>query len=80
MPIHRFRDLDEARRALWADASDPSLAARIHRLWQFSRRLASPRIPRGLRRFRTIEDANEERERWVQERVQALLIERGQVE
>ena len=75
MPIERFRDLDTARRALWVDGDDPNLTARIRRLWAISSRLVPLGIPRGLRKFRRIEDANREREAWVERRVRA--IERG---
>ena len=77
MPVRRFRDLDDARRALWTASDDPTLAERVRRFWRFSARLAPPSASRGLRRFRTIEDANAERERRVTERVQALLAERA---
>jgi hypothetical protein len=73
MPVYRFRDLDEARRALWVDPDDPALAKRIRGLWKFSARLVELRIPRGLRRFRSIEEANQEREEWVGARARALL-------
>jgi hypothetical protein len=64
MPVQRFRDFDEARRALWADAGDPELSRRIRRLWAFSARLVSRRAPRGVRRFRTLEDACRDRSAW----------------
>lgn len=76
MPVQRFRDLDEARRALWISPDDPNLANRIRRLWRFSARLAKPSVFRGIRRFRGIEEANAEREHRVQDRVRALLTER----
>jgi len=60
--VHRFRDLDEARRALWTTSDDPRLATRIRRLWQFTARLARPSPSPGVRRFRTIEEANAERQ------------------
>jgi hypothetical protein len=72
MPVERFRDLDAARRALWAAPDDPNLAARIRRLWAVSSRLVSLGIPRGVRKFRRIEDANREREAWVERRVRGL--------
>jgi hypothetical protein len=72
MPLQRFRDFDEARRALWVQPGDPSLVPRIRSLWEFARRLAPGAPPRGLRRFRTIEEANAERDEWVAARVRAL--------
>jgi hypothetical protein len=72
MPWQRFRDFDEARRALWVRPGDPQLVPRIRSLWAFARRLAPGAPPRGLRRFRTIEEANEERDVWTAQRVRAL--------
>jgi hypothetical protein len=77
VPVHRFRDLDDARRALWTGVDDPNLADRIRRVWRFSARLARPSARRGVLRFRTIDEANAEREQRVTERVQALLAERA---
>jgi hypothetical protein len=76
LPIQRFRSLDEARRALWVDPSDPALPNRIRRLWRFSARLARLNPPRGVQRFRSIEEANAERGRQETERVRALQAER----
>jgi hypothetical protein len=77
MPIQRFRSLDEARRALWVAPDDPALVTRIRQVWRFSARLLDRRIPRGLRRFASIEAANAERERWIADRIDALVRERG---
>ena len=76
MPIRRFRTHDDARRALWCDSDDPTLHRRIARLWSAARRLAAPRIPRGLRKFRSIAEANEEREQWGTARIRALQLSR----
>jgi hypothetical protein len=77
MPIQRFRSLDEAGRALWVAPDDPALVTRIRQVWRFSARLLDRRIPRGLRRFASIEAANAERERWIAARIDALVRERG---
>jgi hypothetical protein len=77
MPIQRFRTHDDARRALWCDSEDPELHRRIARLWATGVRLAPLRIPRGLRKFRSIEEANREREEWVTARVRALAATRS---
>jgi transposase InsO family protein len=76
MPVQRFRTHDAARRALWCDREDPSLHRRIARLWAAAGRLVAPRIPRGLRKFRSIEDANQDRERWVAARILSLQASR----
>jgi len=76
MPLQRFRDFDEARRALWVPRGDAGLARRIRSLWSFARRLAPGSAPRGIRRFRTQDEANRERDAWVEERVRALRASR----
>ena len=55
MGVQRFRTFDEARRALWLDAGDPSILERMRRL----KALAATRRPvrRGVTRCRTIEEA-----------------------
>ncbi len=72
MSLERFKTLDEARQALWAGHAGAETGARIRRLWAFARRLAPGAAPRGLRRFRTLEDAGREREAWIALRARAL--------
>jgi hypothetical protein len=76
MPLQRFRDFDEARRALEVETGDPELVPRIRRLWAFASRLAPGSAPRGLRKFRTIEEANRDRDAWIELRVRALREQR----
>jgi hypothetical protein len=76
MPVQKFRDFDEARKALWADSGQIDLVPRIKRLWAFSTRLTPPQIPRGIRKFRSIEEANQDRDNWVRRRVSALRAKR----
>lgn len=76
MPLQRFRDFDEARRALWVQRDDPELVPRIARLWVFARRLAPGAAPRGIRKFRTLEEANRDRESWTAQRIRALRTKR----
>ena len=77
MPVQRFRSFEDARRALWVDSRDPSLAARIRRVWRLSARLAAPTPRRGVIRFRSMEEANRERDARVTARVHALLAKRA---
>ena len=62
MPVTKFKDFDDARRALWTDSNHPRLTQRIRRLWEFSRRLAPPVAPKGVQYFPSIEAANRERD------------------
>ncbi len=72
MPVQRFRSFADARRALWLPPGDPKLLARIRTLWDFSARLAPGAAPRGVRKFRTLEEANRDRDLWTQRRIHSL--------
>jgi len=72
MPLQRFRDFEEARRALWIERDDPQLVSRIRSLWTFARRLAPGGAPRGIRRFRSPEEAGRERDEWIEIRARKL--------
>lgn len=74
MPVQRFRDLDEARRALWANADDAP--GRARRLWRLFARLVGGSMPRGIRKFGSIEEANRDRDQWIDRRVQMLRAQR----
>lgn len=76
MPLQRFRDFEEARCALWVERGDPGLVSRIQSVWAFASRLAPGAAPRGMRRFRTLEEAQREREGWIELRARALRAAR----
>lgn len=79
MPVRKFRDSEDARRELWVDSSDPSLGPRIRALWARSVRLAPSMAPRGLRKFRSVHEADQERQEWIQRRVDFLRAARDRV-
>lgn len=63
MPVQKFRTLEEADRALEMMQSTPKqLARRVDSLWKFSASLAPRQSFRGVRKYRSIEDANRDRE------------------
>lgn len=66
MPIQRFRTQEEARQGRWLPSGDPRIGPRLRQLWAFARRLLPPghEFPRGVQKFRSIEEADRERERW----------------
>ncbi len=70
MPVQKFRTFEEARVALWSSPDDPKLPDRIRRWWCVCARFSRTHAPRGVRKFRTIEEANAERETW---RVETFL-------
>ncbi len=65
MPFYRFRTLEEARRALWLKPGDPRLERTVQWVWALSAELIGPHPqPRGLKKFRTLEEADADRKQW----------------
>ncbi len=64
MPVQRFRSFEAAREALWGEAGDPEHLRRVRWLWAFADRLCARRFPPGVYRYRSIDEAQRERERW----------------
>jgi len=65
MPVTKFRTFEEARRALvrQAPSDAAALAARVADLWAFAALLAPPLDFRGVRKYSSIEEADEDRRR-----------------
>jgi len=77
MPVQKFRSVEEMPAVPWCESLDEECLRRIAKLWsRFS--LLSPRVyPRGVFKFRSIEEAQEARERVTQENIDRLRRERG---
>ena len=59
MPVQKFRSFDEATRALATQPAEPdTIAARVASLWALSSSLTPPLGFRGVRKYRSIEEAN----------------------
>ena len=75
MPVEKFRTFDEASLALVrrgdSRGDDAALPARIAALWSMSAALAAPLACRGVRKFRTSEEASADRDRMTIERAHA---------
>lgn len=63
MPVYRFKDHQSARDALFTE-TDPAVYMRRARwLWAVSAKLSPPRIPRGLNRYNSMDDAQAARDK-----------------
>ena len=76
MPVYKFSSVDEMQRARRAQGllpDDPRLPRVIRFVWTLSWEMAGRFIPpRGVFKFRSIEEANAHRKAWEQERVDRL--------
>lgn len=77
MPVEKFRDPEDARRALWLPTGDPSIPDRLRALLDLCHQMTPTSSPRGVRKFASIEAAQRERDERVAERVRQLQAERG---
>lgn len=77
MPIQKFRSVEDMPRPLGEDiANDIDLRRRISALWKRAARI-SPRVyPRGIFKFRTLEEAQQARDRVTAENVERILQQR----
>jgi hypothetical protein len=80
MPLRKYRSIEEAAaEPQWLPTGDPAIARRIRYLWQMSEFLLSPvgtRIPPGVSKHRSIEEADSHRQRWEDERFELLRAAR----
>jgi len=80
MPVRKYRSLEDMNREnRWLPTGDSSILQKIRYLWRFSELLLRPVgtcIPRGIRKYRSIEEAIADRDRWEKERVDRLVVER----
>lgn len=68
MPVHRYKSVAEMGDTGSVRAGDPRLARIMRDVWEFSARLATTTPPRGVRRFRNIEESNRARQLWCEQR------------
>ncbi len=76
MPVQKFRGVEEMPPVPWCDSLDERCLRRIAKLWSRSSAFSSMVYPRGVFKFRSIEEAQQARERVSQENVDRHLRER----
>jgi hypothetical protein len=62
MPVQKFKTFEEAEKALWNFKPDDTYLARVAELWDFANKLNPISYPKGIFKFKTIEEANQHRE------------------
>lgn len=79
MGVRKFRTLEEwqeSKSAFWVDCDDPQLANRIRLHWNRWANLIPFPNPRGLRKYRSLAEADADRDRWESERIARLRAQR----
>jgi hypothetical protein len=62
MPVYKFKTFEDAERALWNFNPDEHYYHRVAELWDFASKLNPMVYPRGVFKFKTLEEANRHRE------------------
>lgn len=76
MPFRKYHSVEEMNRDWrWNKAGDAAITRKIRGLWQMADAVVQPVglcIPRGVRKYRSIEEANLDRNRWEKQRIDRL--------
>ena len=73
MPVEKFDTFDEARQALWNFQPDEDYFRELSALWEFADKLSPVRFPRGVLKFKTLEEANKHRLAWELEHGKKIM-------
>lgn len=76
MPVKKYHSLEAMRDDLTRHPAETRLADRIDALWRRAWALAPRKYPRGVFKFRSIEEAQAHREKVTKENVDRLRRER----
>ena len=78
MAVTKYRNVEEMNADHsheWFTPGDPEIVRRLRYLWETSEARVMPVglcIPRGVRKYRSVEEADADRNRWEQERIDRL--------
>ena len=75
MPVQKFRRVEDMPPVPWCESLDEECLRRIAKLWSRSSAFSARIYPRGVFKFKSLEEAQEARERVTQENVDRLLKE-----
>ena len=77
MPVYKYRSIEETPEA-WEVFGDSNIAGRLRAVLSFARLAPPLGMPRGVRKFRSIEELVADRERYDQERIDRIRARREQ--
>ncbi|MFQ5631749.1 MAG: hypothetical protein ACE5I1_23500 [bacterium] len=62
MPVFKYKTFEEAERALWNFHPDEAYFKQVKELWNFANKINPITYPKGIFKFRSLEEANKHRE------------------
>jgi len=64
MPIYKYKTFEEAERALWNFHPDEAYFEKVAELREVANKLSPIKYPKGIFKFKNIEEANKHREKF----------------
>ena len=64
MPIYKYKTFEEAQKALWNFHPDADYFKQVAELWDTADKLCPISYPRGIFKYRSINEANKQRKKW----------------
>lgn len=77
MPVYKYKTFEEAERALWNFHPDQAYFDKVADLWDFANKLSPIDYPKGIFKFRNIEEANKHRDELELAHAKKLISERN---
>ncbi len=62
MPIYKYKIFEEAEKSLWNFHPDEAYFEKVAKLWEFANKLSPISYPKGIFKFKSIEEANKQRD------------------
>ena len=78
LPIYKYKTYEEAERALWNFHPDEAYFRKVAELWDFADKLSPITYPKGVFKYRNIEEANKHREALELSYAKKILSERNE--
>ena len=75
MPVRKYRTHEEAQRDLWLPPGDPRILKALAFVLGLNALAPTKPFPRGVHRYRSIEEANAAREAWTNENIRRIQAE-----
>jgi hypothetical protein len=72
MPIYKYKSLEEAEWALWNFNPDETYFRKVAALWNLANRILPISYPKGIFKFRSMEEANNHRDQCELERARKI--------
>ncbi len=72
MPVYKYRRIEDMPGDRWFTPGDPAIVKSIRHVWSLACLIGPTGIPRGVHKYRSIEEMSADREVWEDARIQRI--------